>query len=54
MKNNNKQAMSIIIAIILSVIMGLIAIYMIDYIIPFSKNVKGIENVSKAYYQAEK
>jgi hypothetical protein len=27
---------------------------MIDYIIPFSKNVKGIENVAKAYYQAEK
>jgi hypothetical protein len=54
MKKNNKNAMSIILAIILTIIMSLIALYMIDYIIPFSKNVKGIENVAKAYYQAEK
>jgi len=54
MKNNNKKALSIILAIILTVIMSLIALYLIDYIIPFSRNVKWIENVSKAYYQAEK
>ena len=50
----NKKALSIILAIILTVIMSLIALYLIDYIIPFSKNVKWIENVSKAYYQAER
>ncbi len=50
----NKQAASIILAIILTIIMSLIALYMIDYIIPFSRNVKWIENVAKAYYQAEK
>lgn len=54
MRNSNKKALSIILAIILTIIMSLIAIYLIDYIIPFSKNVKWIENVSKAYYQAEK
>jgi hypothetical protein len=50
---NNKNAFSIVLAMILTLIMSLMALYLIDYIIPFSKNVKWIENVSKAYYQAE-
>ena len=54
MKKSNKKAMSIILAIVLTIIMSLIAIYMINYIIPFSRNVKWIENVAKAYYQSEK
>ncbi len=54
MKKNNKKAMSIVLAIVLTIIMSLIAIYMINYIIPFSRNVKWIENVAKAYYQSEK
>jgi len=54
MKKNNKKAMSIILAIVLTIIMSLIAIYMINYIIPFSRNVKWIENVAKAYYQSER
>ncbi len=49
----NKQAMSIVLAMVLTILMWLIAIYIIDYIIPFSKNVKDIENVSRAYYQAQ-
>jgi len=50
---HNKQAMTIVLAIVLSIVMWVIAIYLIDYIIPFSKNIKGIENVARAYYQAQ-
>ncbi len=53
MKKNNK-AFSLVLAIVLTIIMSLIALYIINYIVPFSRNVKWIENVAKAYYEAQK
>ena len=52
MKKNNKW-FSIIMALWLVIFINLIAISIIDYIIPFSKNTKGIENSIVSYYQAE-
>jgi len=34
------------------VLMSSIGLYLLEYMIPFSRNVKGIENASKAYYQS--
>jgi len=48
-----KKAFSLILAMILVLIMSLIAFFLLEYMIPFSKNTKWIENTSKAYYQAE-
>ena len=36
----------------LTIFIGLAAVYLLEYIIPFGRNVKGVENASKAYYQA--
>jgi hypothetical protein len=52
MKKNNKKWFSLIIAMGLVVVMSLAAVFILDYIIPFSKNVSWLENSSKAYYQA--
>lgn len=47
-----KQAFSIILAMIIVIIMLFIAYNLLDMIVPFSKNVKWIENASNAYYQS--
>ncbi len=47
-----KEGFSIIIALWIVLIITLIAIYIFEYIIPFSRNVKGIENATKSYYLA--
>ncbi len=47
-----KKGFSIIIALWIVLIITLIAFYIFEYIIPFSKNVKGIENATKSYYLA--
>lgn len=52
MKNNNKW-FSIIIALGLVVLINLIAINILDYIIPFWKETKNIENSVVSYYQAD-
>lgn len=52
MKNKNKWAFSIVLAMILVIIMLLVAYNLLDMLIPFSKNTKGIENASNAYYQS--
>lgn len=51
MKNNNKW-FSIALAIWLVIFINLIALWILEYIIPFSKNTKWIENSLVAYYQA--
>lgn len=51
MKKNNKW-FSIVIAMWLVIFINLIAIWIIDYIIPFSKSTRNIENSIVAYYQA--
>lgn len=54
MQNNNKKAFSLIIAMFLMIITSLLALYLLEYIIPFSRNTKWIENWTKAYYEANK
>ena len=49
----NKSAFSIVIAMWLVLIMSLLVLYILEYMIPYSKNVKWIENSSNAFYQAE-
>ncbi len=49
----NKQALSLIIAISITLIMSIIAISLLEYIIPFARNTKKIENSVAAYYMAD-
>lgn len=49
----NKSAFSIVIAMWLVLIMTMLVLYILEYMIPYSKNVKWIENSSNAFYQAE-
>ncbi len=54
MKNYwNRHAFALILAMWLVIFMVLIAFFILEYMIPFSRNTKGIENASRAYYQAE-
>lgn len=56
MKKNTiyqKQWFVLIISIFIVLLVSLLVFYILSYIIPFSKNTKGIENSSKAYYMAE-
>ncbi|MDD3645812.1 MAG: hypothetical protein PHH06_00225 [Candidatus Gracilibacteria bacterium] len=53
MKKNNKHAFALIIAMGLTLVMGLIAYFLLEYMVPFARNTKGIENATRAYYQAE-
>ena len=48
----NKNAISLIIAIWLALIMSLLALYILEYMIPFWKNTKNIEQSVSAYYYA--
>lgn len=48
----NNSWFSILIAMGIVLFIWLAAIYLLEYIIPFWKNVKWIENASKSYYQA--
>lgn len=47
---NNKQWFSLVIALWLIVLISVIALSVLEYIVPFSKNVKGLENSAKSYY----
>ncbi len=51
MKKNNKWV-SLPLAMGLVMIMSLLAIAILEYIVPFSREIKWIENSSNAYYQA--
>ena len=54
MKNiwKNNSWFSIVMAMGLTIFIWLTALYLLEYIIPFGRNVKWVENASKAYYQA--
>lgn len=43
---------SILLALWLMLILSLTGLYLLEYMVPFSRNVKGIENASKAFYQS--
>ena len=49
----NKKWLSLVVAISMALLMWLLAIYILEYMIPFSKNTKGIENSVWAYYLAD-
>ncbi len=49
---NNKKWFSIIVAMWLVLITSLLAFTILEFIIPFSKDIKWIENSTKSYYQA--
>jgi hypothetical protein len=48
-----KKALSLVIAISITLIMGLLALYILEYMIPFSRNTKNIEHSVAAYYGAD-
>lgn len=52
MKHTQTSGFSLIIALGFMILMSSVALYLLEYMIPFSRNVKGIENASKAYYQS--
>lgn len=54
MLNNNKKAFSLVVAMFLMIVTSLLSLYLLEYIIPFSRNTKWMENWTKAYYQANK
>ncbi len=49
---NNKKWFSLPLAIWLVIIISLLALSILEYIVPFSKDIKWVENGAKAYYQA--
>lgn len=51
MKNSNKNWISLILSMWLVIVMTLIAIVVLDFAIPFSKDIKWIENATNTYYQ---
>jgi hypothetical protein len=52
--NNNNKWFALIVAMFLMVITSLLALYLLEYIIPFARNTKWMENWTKAYYEANK
>ena len=52
MKNINKNGFSLVIWIWLVFLISMLVLYIVEYMFPFSRNVKWIENSSISYYQA--
>ena len=53
MKQKNTWWFSLVIAILLTLVMILLVLYILEYIIPYKKTIKWIENSSNAFYQTE-
>lgn len=49
---SSKKWFSIVLAMWITIVISLIAILILEFIIPFSRNVKSVENWSSAYYYA--
>jgi hypothetical protein len=49
-KQNNNKWFSIVLAMWITIIIGMISILILEYIVPFSRNIKWVENSSAAYY----
>ncbi|NDK10134.1 hypothetical protein GW846_05155 [Candidatus Gracilibacteria bacterium] len=47
----SKSGFSIVLALGLTVFFSFIGLYLLEYMIPYSRNVSGIENASNAFYQ---
>ncbi len=52
MQYKNTSAFSIVLALGLMLLLSFTGLYLLEYIVPFSRNVKGVENASKAFYQS--
>jgi hypothetical protein len=50
--NNNKKWFSLPLAMGIVIIISLLAFTILEYIVPFSRDIKWVENSSKAYYKA--
>lgn len=50
--SSQKKASALIVSIFVTVVIIIIAIYLLDKIVPFSRDIKGIENGNIAYYRA--
>lgn len=48
----NKKWFSIVLAMFISLVTSLIIIFLVSYMVPFSRDIKWVENSSKSYYQA--
>lgn len=53
MKNiSHNSGFSIILAIGLVLLLSLTGLYLIEYTVPFARNIKGVENASQAFYES--
>lgn len=52
MKSTSNTAFSLVLALWLTLILSLTGLYLLEYVVPFSRNVKGIESASSSFYQA--
>lgn len=50
-RTHNRSWFSIVLAIGLVLLLSLTGLYLIEYTIPFSRSIKGIENASQAFYE---
>lgn len=50
--NKNKKWFSLVIAMWLVIVITLLAFTILEYVVPFSRDIKWVENSSVAYYQA--
>lgn len=49
---HNKEWLSIVLALWITLVLWMISIIILEYIIPFSRNIKWVENSSSAYYHS--
>lgn len=52
MKYQQTSWFSIVLAMWLMLILSFTGLYLLEYMIPFSRNIKGIENASQAFYES--
>lgn len=50
--NSQTSGFSIVLAMWLALLLSYIWLFLLDYMIPFSRNIKWIENASQAYYES--
>ncbi len=51
-KYNSAKAFSIVLAMGLTLLLNFLGLYVIEYMVPFSQNIKGVENASQSFYEA--
>jgi hypothetical protein len=51
MKNKKTSGFSIVLAMGLVLLLSFSSLYLLEYMVPFSRNIKWIENASQAFYE---